>query len=181
MSQEAVERYLHFSLLHIKRQFSWILLLRRNVFTVSCFMKSNAEVIFVSWNFIEGSLIDHLRQIFKTLRVFCLNLHQIQMPTKWRGNKDVRCDITWPLFVYEENKIWQGWFLFLISDLISFVLVVPSANWTRIWSDLMSLYSISSILGSKQIILNKFCFQTIAQMIICLLCVYIRAKVHLPK
>ena len=47
------------------------------MFTDSCLMKSNAEVIFVSWNFIEGSCIDNLRQIFKTLRAFSLNLHQI--------------------------------------------------------------------------------------------------------
>lgn len=133
------------------------------------------------WFLFRGILSKARLLIFKTLRVFCLNLHQIQMPTKWWWNKDVRCDITWPLFVHEENKIWQGWFLFLISDFISFVLVVPSANWTRIWSDLMSLYSVSSILSSKQIILNKFCFQTIAQMIIRLLCAYTRAKVHLPK
>lgn len=37
------------------------------------------------------------------------------MPTKWRsGNKDVGRDKTRPLFVYEENKIWQRWFLFHI-------------------------------------------------------------------
>ena len=40
------------------------------------------------------------------------------MPTKWRsGNKDVGRDKTRPLFVYEENKIWQRWFLFHIFSL----------------------------------------------------------------
>ena len=66
MSQEAVESQIHFSLLHIKRHFSWILVLRRDVFTTGFLSyEIKCEVIFVSWNFIEGSCTDNLRQILK--------------------------------------------------------------------------------------------------------------------